>query len=110
MFSGTGKGADAKDLAKALNFIEPPADQLKGEKKSISLKKIRDLFFLLQSVNYTTDNIRTISDNGKNAIIELGEPEESIRLELVHTKKNGLDILKHNFHKKRIYRSIRSFR
>ncbi len=89
MFSGTGKGADAKDLAKALNFIEPPADQLKGEKKSISLKKIRDLFFLLQSVNYTTDNIRTISDNGKNAIIELGEPEESIRLELVHTKKNG---------------------
>ena len=97
MFAGTGKGGNTKSLAKALNFIEHDTSKKKPTQNNLLLKQANELFLLLQSVNYTLDEIDIIKKEGKTEIIELGDSNSSIQLSFFYTDKFGWIFSKENF-------------
>ena len=97
MFSGTGKGGDTRDLAHALDFIEPQPGIKRFNQKNELLKQAKDLFALLKSVNYTLDDINIIENDGKRALIELGDNDSDIRLYMTYSDQHGWIFAGDNF-------------
>ncbi len=89
MISGTGKGASTKDLAKALTLIQPHLVNGKQENKSNVLNKADDLIFLLNTVNYNPEDTKIIGNDGKNAVIEIGDEISTVRLAITRDPNKG---------------------
>lgn len=99
MFSGINKDSNTKDLARALDLLEPDNINGKNELKSSLLNKAKNLLFLLQSINYSPEDIVVLSNDGKKASLELKDENNSLVLDFVKTENKGWVIAKSNFDK-----------
>ncbi len=89
MISGTGKGASTQDLARALTLIQPHLINGKAENKSNTLDKADDLIFLLNTVNYNPEDAKLIGNDGRNAVIEIGDENSTVRLAVTRDPDRG---------------------
>ena len=97
MFSGTGKGDNTRALARAMNFIEPRPQIKRFNQKNELLNEAKDLFALLKSVNYTLDDINILENDGKTAVVELGDSSANIRLNMTYSNNFGWIFSGNNF-------------
>ncbi len=100
MYAGTTRENHTKDLAQAMFFLEPHINTKTGkpENNNALLQKAKNLYLLIQSINYNPNEVEvTYTDNKQRARLILSDSAKNIELYMVNTPKYGWIFSEANF-------------